>query len=98
MFCSQPKHGSNPDSVIKKIKSHLVCLLFRGLPKDDPNVNREDLLAQGFAHTLFDVAKIQSTLGTCTCAGRQAAATAARMMHMSVRDQQLAAVDRVRRG
>jgi hypothetical protein len=42
-----------------------------GLPKDEPSLNRREILANGHGITMFQIAKKALQLGRCSCEGRE---------------------------
>ena len=51
----------------------MYASLAKGMPKDEPKLNRRDLAAKGIGILLTDIALIQEKLGTCTCPARKIA-------------------------
>ncbi len=45
--------------------------IYDGLPADQPNVWRQDILNAGGGKSLMDIVAIQKKLGTCKCTGRK---------------------------
>jgi len=70
----------------KKGKGQPYATLMKGLPEDNPKLNRREILATGAGITIFDIAKKQKELGKCTCEGRKNAVRAAVPDHFEVKE------------